>query len=447
MILSRVSLAFAVVGVLPLGAAQAQYAGSAPNVLRSSFEYGSYYQEAPSPSPSDAGAEAAAPATSYVASSLNNCSTCGPACSDCSIGCCDTDCCGGCGGGCLGGLGGLCGFSINDSLLADTQFFAGGWTQWGYHNKDTSIPGLVGAFNTHPGGFNGHQNWAFFGREADGSQGFDVGFRADIMYGVDADTTQAFGNPAGTWDFANGWDYGIYGWALPQLYGEVAMGDLSVIMGHFYTLVGYEVVTAPDNFFYSHAFTMFNSEPFTHTGVLATYSGLDAVTLYGGWTLGWDTAFNQLSQGSNFLGGASVSPIDNVSITYITYAGNLGWISADGNGAGNTGYGHSVVVDVSILDDLNYVLQSDFLNVPASGVGLENYGINQYLIYSVNDYLGVGGRMEWYKTNGTSVYAATAGVNVKPCSNFIVRPEIRHNWAPGVDYDQTIFGFDTILTF
>ncbi len=48
---------------------------------------------------------------------------------------------------------------------------------------------------------------------------------------------------------------------------------------------------------------MFNSEPFTHTGVLGTYTGNDDVTLYGGWTLGWDTGFDQFDGGSNFLGG------------------------------------------------------------------------------------------------------------------------------------------------
>ena len=64
----------------------------------------------------------------------------------------------------------------------------------------------------------------------------------------------------------NGFDHGIYAWALPQAYAELADCDVSVKLGHFYTPVGYEVVTSPDNFFYSHAFTMYNSEPFTHTG-------------------------------------------------------------------------------------------------------------------------------------------------------------------------------------
>ena len=64
-------------------------------------------------------------------------------------------------------------------------------------------------------------------------------------------------------------DHGPYGWAMPQAYFEVAYGNWSVKAGHFYTIVGYEVIPATGNFFYSHSLTMFNTEPFTHTGVLA----------------------------------------------------------------------------------------------------------------------------------------------------------------------------------
>ena len=147
-----------------------------------------------------------------------------------------------------------------------------------------------------------------------------------MMYGIDANDTQAFGNPNGSWDFDNGFDHGSYGWAIPQAYFEVALGDsLSIKAGHFYTLVGYEVVTAPDNFFYSHAMTMYNSEPFTHTGVLATAGMGDNVTLYGGWTLGWDTGFDQLNNGSSFLGGVGLTLTDDAAVTYIATAGNFGW--------------------------------------------------------------------------------------------------------------------------
>ncbi len=35
-----------------------------------------------------------------------------------------------------------------------------------------------------------------------------------MLYGVDAQKTQAFGNNNGSWD--NSFDHGVYGWAIPQ---------------------------------------------------------------------------------------------------------------------------------------------------------------------------------------------------------------------------------------
>ena len=60
---------------------------------------------------------------------------------------------------------------------------------------------------------------------------------------------------------------------------------------HTYELVGYEVVPAPDNFFYSHAYTLYASEPFTHTGWYRQAPRIKGFAPYGGWTMGWDTGF------------------------------------------------------------------------------------------------------------------------------------------------------------
>ncbi|MEN0111329.1 MAG: outer membrane beta-barrel protein, partial [Planctomycetota bacterium] len=270
---------------------------------------------------------------------------CGDAC--CEPSCCADDaCCGdACGDACCGDsvccgsscslMGGCC---LGDAWTLQGEvdpcgclpFDFGGWTQAGFHTDNVRLSrerndGL--AFNDRDDRLNLHQQWFWFEKAAEAPCcGWDWGFRADVMYGTDASATQAFGNdPDGSFDFNNGWDRGGgYGWAMPQLYGEIAFGDWSIIAGHFYTLIGYEVVTAPDNFFYSHALTMFNSEPFTHTGVLATYSGFENVEFYGGWTAGWDTGFDQFGDGSSFLGGFSTSLSDDVTLTYITTFGDFG---------------------------------------------------------------------------------------------------------------------------
>ena len=338
--------------------------------------------------------------------------------------------------------------------------------QSGYHDDST------GQFNNRPGHFANHQSWLYAEREADGSEGLDFGFRADVMYGLDANDTQAFGNNPGNFDFhpdspGNFFNRGSYGWAIPQLYAEAAYGDFSVIAGHFYTLLGYEVVTAPDNFFYSHAFTMYNAEAFTHTGVLSTYNASDDVTLYNGYTFGWDTGFDQFddvdgSQGSNYLGGASVALTDSLTVTYITTIGDLGF-------AGE-GYTHSIVADYQITDDLNYVFQTDYFDTeqaedtgsPASPEAFETgqtqfYSVNQYLFYTLSDRVSVGGRAEWFKVDTDSIYQATAGVNIRPTANLVIRPEYRYHWGSDRGFsnigdgtavnDEGIFGVDAIVTF
>jgi len=372
-------------------------------------------------------------------------------------GCCQADPCGTCdaGGGCAGGCGlGLCDCDLGDAFTLNGLLFGdcpscvtvGGWLSAGYHSEGNDL------FNNRPEEFSLHQAWLYMERVATAEN--PLGFRADFMYGIDAGDTQAFGNPSGSWDFDNGFDHGAYGWAIPQLYAELAVGDWSIKAGHFYTLIGYEVVTAPDNFFYSHAITMFNSEPFTHTGVLASRPVGENITVYAGWTLGWDTGFDQLGDGSSWLGGASLTLTDDATVTYISTAGDFGW-------RGDDAYSHSIVFDLTLTENLNWVVQSDLLRSDATGE--DNVGINQYFLYSVSDCLGLGARVEWWKGDvltgyaphggvlpadgSLSYYAATFGANVRPHANLVIRPEVRIDWSPAADYDEAYFGVDAVFTF
>jgi len=383
-------------------------------------------------------------------------SSCGDTCGDT---CTDTGC--GCSlGDCLGG--------------GDSGIDVGGWLQYGYQGDSERRFDLN--FNDKQAGFGSDQRhglnqaWLYAEKVADGSCGTDFGFRVDAMYGLDADDTQAFG-ASQSWDTDDSFQHGIYGFAIPQLYGEVANGDWNVKFGHFYTLVGYEVVTAPDNFFYSHAYTMFNNEPFTHTGALATYTASDNVEIYGGWTAGWDTGFDRFNDGSSFLGGASVGLGDNVTATTIITAGDLG--------SRGEGWSSSFVLDVILSDDLNYVFQMDTVNTNSGGD--HQLAINQYLFYTINDKVSAGIRGEWWKTNNfnsnttgnaandnaqtVGICEVTAGLNIKPllstdsCGNtsgdwLTIRPEVRHDWSTGGDFiddeaqiNYTTFGTDVIITF
>ena len=182
--------------------------------------------------------------------------------------------CGGCGGA-------NCGACMECVKLGDPirvigcpgGIEVGGWVSVGGQGNEyqATLNGPLG-FNNLGDGINMHQLWLYAGKEADtGGCGWDWGARFDYVFGTDGPDTQAF---RGTqWDVD--WDSGDYGSAIPQLYAEIAIDYLTVKAGYFYTLIGYEDVQAPQNFFYSHSYTQYYIEPFTHTGAVATYDGFE----------------------------------------------------------------------------------------------------------------------------------------------------------------------------
>ena len=267
-----------------------------------------------------------------------------------------------------------------------------------------------------------------------------IGYRMDVVYGTDGPDTQAFGNPPGNWDYQNNWENGKNGWAMPQLYLHGDLGKIRYKLGHFFTPVGYETVTAPNNFFYSHAQTMFNSEPFTHTGVLTEFQTSQDATVYLGWSLGWDSGFAQSENGNNGIAGVAKNLTEDIALTYMSTFGNLGWRGE--------GYSHSIVLDMALTENLSYVLQSDYVNTSSLVDTGDDIGLNNYLIYRIDDCLSLGARLEWWRDNSVSKNSFTVGANWRPGKGlFLLRPEVRTDWIPADDYSETAFGVDAIVEF
>ncbi|MEM9412099.1 MAG: outer membrane beta-barrel protein [Planctomycetota bacterium] len=312
----------------------------------------------------------------------------------------------------------------------------GGWLAAGYHNKATPLSSVRGdgrSFNDVPGNLNVNQLWFFVEKKLQTDSAFDWGLRADFVYGTDAQKTQAFGGTG--WD--NSFDNGVYGWAIPQLYMDLRVGDIDVKLGHFFTLIGYEMIPATENFFYSRSLTMFNTEVFTHTGALASYEANDRLSLYGGWVAGWDTGFEVNDGGSMFLGGFSRDISDRTNFSYFTTIGDSG-------ARGAQAYSHSMVLNVDITDRMQYVAQSDLSSIQSTGA--ETVGFNQYLFYDLNDRWRWGNRVEWWKSDGISFSEYTTGLNYRPFEKLVVRSEIRYDRGP-TTFDQTTYGLDAVLRF
>jgi hypothetical protein len=435
---------------------------------------------AASASPSDIAAPAEVAAESYATPAVpgyaGNPQGCGP--------CLDSGW-GGCGCRACGDYG--CGYTC--AAKKSNPFNYGGWVSAGiYANAWGAKYNGPLTMREYGNGATVDQTWFYFEKAIDnGGCGFDWGGRVDFIWGADGPDTQCFGD--GGWDgrwFTSKDDN--YGSALPQLYGELAYNDTSVKIGHFYTIIGYEVVPAPDNFFYSHSDIM-AFEPFTHMGALVTHKWNDRVTFHGGWVNGWDNGWLNPSGASAFLGGATLELTEKSTLTYATSFGTL-WDTKNSLGGvvtidlNNTGYLHSIVLETKLTPRLTYVLQSDFLTrrfdvaidyqaIPdvAYRIPSRVYGVNQYLFYEINEKLLAGMRVEWLRNEEAIDYgqagrisqsyntsALTLGLNVKPTSNIVFRPEIRWDWYEGAPLPVFPFndnsnsyqfsgGFDMIVTF
>jgi hypothetical protein len=342
---------------------------------------------------------------------------------------------------------------------------------------------------------------------------WDFGGRFDAMFGTDSIFTQAYGVPAfdvntgqplrrSTWDLtllgAN--DNRFYDIALPQAYVEayVPVGNgLNVKAGHFYTPIGYETVPAPDNFFYTHAYTMQYGEPFTHTGVMGNYTvddnwavmgGVVTGSATGGWDGGWD---RHLGNWSGLMGTTWTSTDKNSSVNV---SGTYGGTSEQSSASWAM---YSIVAKHNITDKMHLMVQhdhgfadntADFSTTPLTpnAIDAEWYGVNTHLTYDVMDNLTAGVRGEWFRDqNGfrvcspgrvaasaapdgsiyasgstfaatcsaASYYALTAGVNWKPLKWLNVRPNVRYDWADGArpfgnnKQDQFLFSTDMNISF
>lgn len=315
----------------------------------------------------------------------------------------------------------------------------GGWAQFGYHNRDSIN------FNDRRGRLNLHQLWLNFDKPAYVHNG--LGYRFDFVYGIDAQALQATGNgPIGNPDgFDNDFDNGRYGWAVFQAYAELGNRENTLRLGKFESPFGYESIPSRDNFFYSRTYTRIFTEPFSHTGAIANFQGGGGRSYVLGATAGWNTGFDQVSNGFNVITGMRWNPNDNVFLSMTSSLGDTGF-----RGSGTL---NSFIADVQLLPRFNYVFQLDYLNLSLNGIGNDEYGVVNYLFYNVNPCLAFGSRLEWWKSDQLTVdtrstYDFTVGANYMPHSNVVIRPELRFDWgAAALDPGIPIIGIDAVIAY
>lgn len=414
------------------------------------------------PLPESVGAQADAAAESCDAVCTDDCDPCGTAC-----------CCAGC---CLGEPCRL----IDCCPLSSHGIVIGGWIDQGVtvngHHPANRFNGPV-TFNDRSGEYQMNQLDLFMERVTETCGcGFDVGGRIDLLYGTDHRFTMA----GGLEDDWNG-DHRFYGLAMPQAYLDVAYNNWTVRMGHFYSILGYESVMAPENFFYSHSYTHQYGEPFTHTGALAMYELNDCWSLSAGFHRGWDQ-WEDNNDELGFLGGVGwTSPSERTTVDFALTS------SSEDDAGDNNRFAYSLVMAHQLTCRLQWVLQHDLGHEEDAGNAqgtqdAEWYGVNTYLFYDLNCCWKLGLRYEWFHDDdGARVDSDNAaggppngillngvasdwqeialGLNYKPNANVTWRTECRWDWVdplvPAIDgpfndgnnRDQFLWSTDLIVQF
>ncbi len=253
-----------------------------------------------------------------------------------------------------------------------------------------------------------------------------------------------------------------------QAYIDVALpvgNGLKLRAGKFVTLLGKEVINPTQNYLFSHSYLFGYAIPFTHVGVLGTYSLSDELSVTAGFTRGWNQSLEDNNDAIDFLGSLAYAPNKKWSFSLSMTEGP--------EAAGDNG-DYWTVVDLvasyQATDRLKLELNADYGDAPhalSSGDSAQWYGIAGYASYQLNKAVTLNSRLEWYDDvdgftlgNGSNnVYEATLGVSIKPFtddavgSNLVIRPEIRLDYSDkpffdnATDHYQFTAAIDAFFTF
>ncbi|HVX60448.1 MAG TPA: outer membrane beta-barrel protein [Pirellulales bacterium] len=308
--------------------------------------------------------------------------------------------------------------------------------------------------------------------------GWDIGGRADALYGTSYRWDTAGGLET---HFGNGQFYGL---ALPQFYGEIGYNDLKVKVGHFISPVGYYTVGTYNNFFNTLPYTYQYGEPFTHTGVWATWQASEKVNVGAGIIHGWDAFDNTANPHAGYLGTLSINGNHDDSLALV----QIYSMEPNQSGGFSPRYFQTLVYSRPLNEKWTYIAQSDLgvqSNAMASGKSAYWYGVNNYLYWKKNDLWSWGLNFEWFRDEegfrvgqvlpslgsphargyalsgfAGNFFALTFGPRWTPLPNLVVRPNLRCDWYQGPrnagglkPYDgglknfQQILATDAIITF
>ncbi len=303
-------------------------------------------------------------------------------------------------------------------------------------NNPSDNKNALRIFDVDANSFRTHMAQVVLEREGKtgGSMADRGGFRIKLDYGEDAKLTGG----SGTDDFD-------YQEAYVQFIAPIGNGiDLKI--GRMNTLIGYEVIESPYNPNFSRSWLFGFGEPFTTTGIRASYGFNDMVHVSVGAINDWTGTTSDTNRSKSVEGLLAIAPMDNVGLSIFGFWGSEGTIGTDDSERVQVGG----IVDVQVTDAAQVVMEGyygNFSNVTTfnpSGNARWN-GYAGYLIYDFTDKWGVRLRGEVFQDaagffTGTAqeLWEVTSTLQFKPIPSIITRAEFRYDKS-----DETPFLYGT----
>ena len=325
-------------------------------------------------------------------------------------------------------------------LLKDIEVHGFASSSYTYNfNDPNSVTNTHRIFDTDHNSFKFDVGTLVLSKSAD-SKG-DIGFRTDLIYGFSVPK----GVKAGS-DSNDEFDVlqGFVSYNAP-------VGDgLQLDLGKFVTHIGAEVIEGPDgwNNNFSRSILFGKAIPFFHTGLRASYTLSDKVSVMGMIANGWDNTTND-NDGLTLGAQIALAPLDNVSLL-------LNWAGGDESTDPNVDATNifDVVLDLGLTKNISFQLNFDYgiqnRGNTTTGDDAEWWGLAGVLRHECNDWFAVHLRAEYFDDKdgvradaapnftdmnvGQTLWEFTITPEIKINQNMIVRFEYRHD-----ESDQLVF--------
>jgi len=324
------------------------------------------------------------------------------------------------------------------------------------------------------------------------AEGDDYGFKLQGMIGTDARYTHFLGELDRTIHDRTQID--IVEANFLYHYAGATDGGVDFKIGQYSTPIGFEVIDATANPFYSHSYIFNFGIPLKHTGGYATIHVNDMVDLYAGGDTGVNTS---LFHGDNngvpaFLGGVGLNGLMDGKLTLLglTHIGAENPSHTPGfNADAELRWIGDIVATYKYSDALALTTELNYIR--DDGFHAQAYGVAAYGVYTIDDNMSVALRGELFRDangffvgafknpldfvdvekgipptgfvgNGKATYGElTLGMTYKPdfvpeaFSGTMIRPELRvdqvidgHNaYNNQTDASQVTIGIDLVVPF